>query len=557
MNICTNHRTNFCLLTIVAVLLLSFVMSQDAYSQRRRHTRRPRTAMSQKKSQRDAIPSITTVINNIEGLYDSRTLTNLMDGSYTQIIDTISNYFAGLPKAFKRDDVIKHYYDAIVEASEQEGQDMALLRNGIIQIALGEPTEMETAYTAVAMYYANTNDKDNLSQILYYFNEYSRLHDNAFNSVIEQLYKEYDEVLHPVPFTEKVKGTWVMVNRINERGFPYSIITINNLMQQYGGISMINFPGRDNTTSDKKIASLKYSQIIGGHNGYIEATFGSDHITEGGSGFAQSGYEMTRKFRADMAGEIAASDGSVGEKVLHSVATEAIGCVLDGLFSLTVSSGYQRTAALNMQLYQTSSPDILQGAIQYWDYKRPGDQPNFRTPPPIYNGNAEYVRWEPKDGVYFVSKKGKVYSVTPTSQLDLTEYKKIKKKYSWTQPKYLLPFIGAEAVGAVMLISGIHQISGCNIKDEYGNYVYDSDGAKKINNAKFNRGVALGVIGYFTMLIPPIAIPSIISSKKAAAYTKLNRENLQKLKNKGAMRLSLAPMVDINETFGLSANIQF
>ena len=549
MNICTNHRTNFSLLTIVAVLLLSFVMSQDAYGQRRRHTRRPRTAISQKKTQRDTIPSVTTVINNIEGLYDTRTLTNLWDGSYTQITDTISKYFAGLPQAFKKESITKHYYDAIVDASEQDGQDLALLRNGIIQIALGEPTEMETAYTAVAMYYANANDKDNLSRILKFFDEYSQQHGNAYKHVIEQLNKEYDEILHPVPFTEKVKGTWAMVNHTGDMGFPYSIITITNLKQQRGGISMINFPGRDNATSDKKVVSLKNSQMIEGEDGHITAAFGSGHIKEGGSGFAQGGYEMTRQIRADMAGEIASSEGSLGEKVLQSIVTEGVSSILDGLFSLTVSSGYQRNAVLNMELHQTSFSNVLQGSIQYWDYKRPGDQPNFRTPPPIYNGYANYVRWEPEDGVFFVNHKGKVYSVTQTSELDLTEYKKIKKKYALTQPRYILPIIAGEIAGASLMGWGISRM------------VKEIRNSKDEDFGKIRGKDILTCAMVSTGLILSIAIPVEINNSRKRnrewAFRELNGKNLTKLRNKATMSVSIAPAINIDNTYGLSANIQF
>lgn len=543
----------FKLLLPLMILLFVSLNVQNSYGQRQAKRTRARTSQKSIAHKTNA-PSMTTIINNIEEIYDKFPFTNLSDDECQKMRESISKYFNALPPAVEKTKIITYYYNAIVDASEEESNE-ALLRNGIIYISLGDTTEIESAFGALAIYYANAYDKDNLSHVLDDFQTYSLNHNNKYESIIEQMQKDYYEIL--TPFMEKAKGTWVMVNKtdkMNPTHFPYSIITINDL-QSNTGICMSNYPGCDNTVFSESLSTLSCSQAIGGHNGYITALFASGHLDIGDDSFAKSGFEMTRQFRANVNGEIAASNAKFGDKMAASLAAGITSSLLDALFESTAQS-YHRTAAMNLQLNYVSS-NLLQGNMQYWDYTYNVNQMNHGTPPPNYDDKVDYVKWEPKDSVYFVNSKCNVFSVSPMNELDLSEYNRIKNNFSWTNPKYLLPLIGTEAIGAAMTFYGVSQIANCRVKDSFGNSIMQSDGSYKVNKGKEIRGIVLSITGLLMMIDSPLIIWGVRSAKRSKAFRKLNDDNLEKLRNKTSSTLSIAPFVETDNSFGLNAGIHF
>ncbi|MBQ7742481.1 MAG: hypothetical protein IJT90_06125 [Bacteroidaceae bacterium] len=501
--------------------------------------------------------SVDSVIIHIERIYDSFSFVKLGDESYNKMFYAISSYFEGLPKTFNKKDVVDYYYEAIVDASEK-GYNTLLLRYGIIYLGLGVSEDIDVAYKGIAQSYANNYDKNNLDYILSEFKKYSVAHNKKYSEDITQLYKEYSEVLNPVPFEDKTKGVWatanIYSNAADYKYFPYSIIRIDNILSS-NGIYLLNYPGKDNHVIDWKINSLRTSQQIGGHNGFISAIFCSENLKRGNSSFAQSGFESTRQFRANMSGEIAAAKTSFGNKLLAGAITEGIASVFNGLFSSTAQSK-KRVAALNLNLNYSSS-NLLKGNIEYWDYTVNVNQMHMSVPP-LYKGTAEYVRWEAEDNIYFVNSKNKVYSVTPIENLDLSKYNQIKKKYSLGKAKYIIPIIGGELIGGGVLAWGIVQCCGdLKVYDKNGNIVYNEYGNRKVNTKKLTRGVIISTVGYCIMLTVPMAINSHRIANRRKAFNELNKDNFHKLQRKAAKSLSLGPVIEANNTYGLRAELNF
>ena len=107
-----------------------------------------------------------------------------------------------------------------------------------------------------------------------------------------------------------------------------------------------------------------------------------------------------------------------------------------------------------------------------------------------------------------------------------------------------------------MMIGGIMIACDCNVKDKYGNQVYDSDGSKKLNNKRLIGGIVLAACGEIISITVPLVIYSNRISKRAEALTKLNKRQADKLSNKGKM--SINPDINpIQGTVGMRTTITF
>ncbi len=500
-------------------------------------------------------PTIEQVIHAIDSI--SRTETGAADSMrFTQPTRT-AIYVSNLPTAINRKALSRHYEDKMVRFSETQQEDS--LRQACTTVLLMNDTDnMPMAYEGLAQIYATRGDTDNLKRTLDSYERLSsKLPGDPYKNTIAQLREEYDDVLHPERFAERMRGTWVSYDLKSANGdmlnYPYITLDINDINKNTG-IYLPYFPGNTPQQEDWDLFSLKTSQYVGGYNGHIEASFGSERLNRGDATFAKAGFESTRKFRADMRGNIAASKGKFGDKLAATAATEITATLLDGLFSSTAQSS-KKIAALNLQLDQVS-PVVLKGNAEYYKYSVNVNQMNYYQPRPTYSGKVSFVKWESADGVYFIDSKEKIHSVSPISSLDLTRYNETREKFSWKRPKYWIPTAACEVGGAAMMIGGIIMCCDCSKKDANGNQVYDSDGTKAINNGKLVGGIILMLTGEMTMIIPPCLIYSSRVGKRRAAMAELNRENMRRLERKAVM--SIQPDIDpANQSLGLNASIRF
>lgn len=371
-----------------------------------------------------------------------------------------------------------------------------------------------------------------------------------------ELYSFYDDILNPRSFTDLVTGTWVSPNLIStspiNKSFPYYMLRIHSL-DKNNGIELLNIPGETTHLVSADIASLRFSQMIGGEDGYIEASFGSELFKRGNSEFAKSGFETTREFRAQSRATISSSKASFGEKIAATAATELFAGLLDGAFSSTAQS-YKHVAALNINMTM-KSPLVMNANAQYYNYTINTSYFNY-TPTPIQQKDIMLVKWEPEDSVYFVDSKNRIFSVSSRSQLDLSEYNSIMERYSFRKPRYFLPSILGACGGLSMMVGGIVMVTDFNIRDEYGNQLYEQDGSKKVNMSKLIGGIFLIACGEVVAISIPVVVSQKRTSKRDKALRELNEQQAHKLSQKGIM--SISPMVNPSDgVLGMSTTITF
>lgn len=125
-----------------------------------------------------------------------------------------------------------------------------------------------------------------------------------------EMRKMYDDILNPVSFADQVAGTWVSPDyKSDVRNFPYYMLHIYSLDND-DGIRLLNIPGETTYLESPEIFSLCRSQSIGGSDGHIVASFGSELLKRGNSEFAKLGFEMTRDIRATSRAAISSSKAS-------------------------------------------------------------------------------------------------------------------------------------------------------------------------------------------------------------------------------------------------------
>lgn len=471
------------------------------------------------------------------------------DSTATYHNATVAKELKKLKSGYSADALSAEYENRMVALSESEDTD-SLLSTCLGALSTGLADILPMACEGIVYVMANRGDSALLEAAIRRF-EIATTKEEA-----DEMRSLYKDILDPVPFSDLVKGTWVSPTLLTAKtgcnGFPYYMLRINSLDRQ-DGIQLINIPGETSRLESKDIVSLRRSQAIGGTYGHIQAAFSSEYLDIGNSSFAKSGFEATRDFRAKSHATISSSKASFGDKMSATIATELTAGLLDGLFSSTAQS-HKHVAALNIDMTM-ESPVAMNVNTEYYNYTV-NTSTMYYTPRPKKNNNFMMVKWEPEDGVYFVDSKNKIYSITPESQLDLSEYNAIMEQYSYKNPKYLVPTIAGITGGLAIMIGGIMIACDCNVKDKYGNQVYDSDGSKKINSKRLIGGVFLAMCGEVISITVPLVIYNNRTSKRAEAFTKLNQRQASKLRDKGKM--SINPDINpIQGTVGMRTTITF
>lgn len=525
---------------LVLVLLLAVSVCADAQSRRRRKARKP------------VIPTVEQVMSRADSLASVVSLDSMVFAP--QPASEAAAYIRSQPAGFDRDSLSGAYIDRMAALTEAENVDSLLSVCNTVVI-LADSSALPTAYEALAQIYAYKADTEALKGVLAEFDALSRsFYDNPYAEVIAKMTEDYDDVINPVPYIDKIRGYWAtydMQGKGEVSYLPWNILRISSLQnngvyaERIGNLSPWNNDG---------LWGLFTTQYLGGTDGHLEMSFSSEKLKVGDSSFAESGFQSTRQFRANMHANIASSKANFGDKLAASAVTELTAGLLDGLFSLSANSS-KRVAALNLTLDQTS-PDLMSGKAQLYDYRVDVNNINY-TPKPVMDKTVHYVRWEAQDGVSFVDSKGHIYGFGDKEARDRIEA--INRQYSCYNPKYLWSVIGSEVASVGMLTGGIIMIAGCNEKDANGNDIYESDGSRKVNNGKLIGGVILALIGSEAAWIAPWLISTHRIGKRNKAYSEFNRENMIRLQHKAT--LSVSPVVDTDArgdiAFGVGGRFTF
>lgn len=471
------------------------------------------------------------------------------DSTATYHNATVAKELKKLKSGYPADALSAEYENRMVALSESEDTD-SLLSTCLGALSTGINSVQPMACEGIVYIMASRGDSALLEAAIRRFEIVTTKEEG------DEMRSLYNDILNPLSFQELVKGTWISPTLLTAKtgcnGFPYYMLRINSL-DKNNGIDLLNIPGETTYLENKDIGTLRRSQAIGGTYGHIQAAFSSEYLDIGNSSFAKSGFEATRDFRAKSRATISSTKASFGDKMSATIATELTAGLLDGLFSSTAQS-YKHVAALNIDMTM-ESPVAMNVNTEYYNYTV-NTSTMYYTPTPKKNNNFMMVKWEPEDGVYFVDSDNKVFSVTPLNSLELSEYNSIMEQYSYKNPKYLVPTIAGITGGLTMMIGGIMIACDCNVKDKYGNQVYDSDGSKKLNNKRLIGGIVLAACGEIISITIPVVINSIRTSKRAEALTELNKRQADKLSNKGKM--SINPDINpIQGTVGMRTTITF
>lgn len=525
---------------LVLVLLLAVSVCADAQSRRRRKARKP------------VIPTVEQVMSRVDSLASVVPLDSMVISP--QPASEAAAYIRSLPAGFDRDSLSRAYIDRMAALTEAENVDSLLSVCNTV-IVLADSAALPTAYEALAHVFAYMADTESLKDVLAEFDALSHsFPDNPYAEVIAKMTEDYDDVINPVPYIDKIRGYWATYD-FKSTGevdyLPWNILRINSL-ENYGVYA--EKIGNLTPRNSGDLYGLFTTQYLGGTDGHLEMSFGSEKLKVGDSSFAESGFQSTRQFRANMHASIASSKSSTGNKLAATAATELTAGLLDALISLTANTS-KHVAALNLTLDQTA-PDLMTANAQFFDYWLDVNNSGY-TPRPNVDRRINYVRWEATDGISFVDAKGHIYGFGDKEARDRIEA--INRQYSCYNPKYLWSVIGSEVASIGMLTGGIIMIAGCNEKDANGNDIYESDGSRKVNNGKLIGGVILALIGSEAAWIAPWLISTHRIGKRNKAYSEFNRENMTRLQRKAT--LSVSPVVDTdargNIAFGVGGRFTF
>lgn len=166
--------------------------------------------------------------------------------------------------------------------------------------------------------------------------------------------------------------------------------------------------------------------------------------------------------------------------------------------------------------------------------------------------DVNFLRWLPEDSVYFVNREGKPYSVTPLEDLDLSEYKRIKRLYDL---KCALAITGIEIAAAGIFTGGIFTFLKApeyEVTNKYGKKETETDkGFITLGTTLVLLGVVAG-----TMLPCMFYLPE---NRNAKDFEKLNMQQLEKLRKKRQVAtLQLSPTVNpVQQSAGISATLTY
>lgn len=521
-------------LTFLVVALFIVAIPLEIFGAKRKNSKKPELSVEYVANKIDSLSAL-----DIDGYLnqDSTAMHNSVE---------LNSFILSLPKSFKREILSDLYLKRIEELSDTGNPD-SILPICVAATAIPDTTVISMACEGIVQVMGFRSDTDGMKKAI---NRISLVADTSF---VNQLAKEYDDILNPIPFESLARGTWVSTNLMcssfGKRHFPYYIFTINDLND--GGITLCNIPGETNRLESYDISNLRHSQILGGSYGNIIAAFGSENLKRGNDILAQQGFEMTRKFRAESRATINTSKASFGDRLVAGVTTEVVAGLLDGLFSSTAQS-YKHVAALNLDL-RMENPGIMYGNAEYYNYHVSTNNMYYK-PTPIKQSDVKFAKWLPEDSVYFVNSKNKIFSITP--QITTPEYDAIMSKYSYKRAKYWVPTTVGIVGGAALMAAGYAIAFDCNKYDEYGNKIYDSNGKPELNSGKLVGGIIMALVGEVVGLAVPMLVYQHRVGKRDKALSELNEKQMRRLEHKAMLRF--APAIDTQDQgLGIHASLTF
>lgn len=549
---------------LLAVLLIqaSFVDAQNNNVSRRRG----------RSSNRNKV-TLVQACQKINELYETKFDVTHPSKTYDSTRVVITEYTKNLETNLVQD-IKDYYYEAFYNASEKEQLDSAV--NNAFKYLLVDGRKDESVMWQVLIdNFGSDGDTENTTFLIDWFKDISVLRDNAYTETIESLTKKYDDVIHPVSFDDMARGYWISVDdkyesekffgiditprnkdgSILQKTIPDYLFYISNVKSEEGTI-MLSSPTYAWKSKKSKYSWYHYpssknfmlrkcqSLFCDADAKYLHLTFATEKTKEGNTQRSQQSLASNRQWKADMHGKINSSDTSFGNQLAAGVVTDITAGLLDAL-AISMGAGSKTAEGYGIEL-NAISPKVMNASITY---RRVKESSYGYTSLKDYKPNQQnrFVKWEESDSVIFISPQGKpifIESLSKDSPL-LKEYNEIREKYNIRRPQYFIPTAASIGIGVALIVKGWPLLMS------------DKDSHPDDYKSRITKGATYYAIG---VIVPCIAIPivsGVISSKRQSAYNKINKKNMDKMRQKAA-QFSMQPILNpIDNSVGMNMSLNF
>lgn len=545
--------------------MIALLMPVDAFAQKNRIKGKNKKAKTEKKinivaAQSTLAQSSKPQNGNGETLRDA--ISELDDIFYYNIkkIDLSSSYsmaesimldYLNRKYSKMKDDISKYYYNAFYQASEEDNLDRAV-DCALKYLMLGGTDDEDVMWRVLVENYAADADIANAQFLLNKFTDVSASRNDAYKGTIKELDVKYADVFHPKTFEDAVKGTWVSLDgkyviRVDEVNKNEGVCLLHSPITPWVAVKEKgNWVQGYMINSWNTYQELAKSQIVNfdGNERILTSYFCSKKIDNPNTELAKSLYASSREFMAKGLAKSSSSNLKIGEQVALDAAYLG-GSFLMNLLANNAAEGGVKDRAYGITL-SGDNPQVLDAAIQYScaEERTTGEKKIIADE----ETSNRFVKWEESDSLILVYKNTPFFLGSSLSKNDplLDEYNKIAKRYSFWNPRYLVPNLAIAAGGIAGFILG-YKMAENNFDESTGEY---------INKSKWWLGFGV-FIG--SMCVPAIVIPVVDKIRRSArdkAFKKLGEQNLEKIRNKAM--LSISPEVDIvNSGIGFNAKLTF
>lgn len=517
----------------------------------------------QKKNKVKNCPSGKTIVSAIDSLYDND------NRGTTAAWRDIPKYVGSLPSCIKENCIHSYFLNRFRGGCLTEDP-FRIIRDGEIYLYLGADEERAEVISIVAKMYAREENEVNAYGWISKLEDYSKENDNLFDNEVEQLRKEVYDILHPYRWEDEIKGKWVMLNNITDGASELEsplILEIHNVKSSSGANLLLpsqSIPiqiGMTCSSSSFYNQQINISQNLDfdGINNYAVLQFATMSVNDRRwlTGIVNSTLEENRETSAQMQSTIYSySKVPIEERLAISVATKLTFAAINAWVK-TWNTSSKKDMVYNFVL-SPKSHNVMNAFVTHVDAttKTTANE----SPRTIYNKyikdrKNQMVRWEECDSVYFVSSNNQLISLTPMPEDDplFNEYNAIDAKHSILKPAYFVPMIAGNILGVLMIKKGFYYddlVDANKVPNIYGGYDVDSRDIAK--------AVLCWVGGGLVCFFSTIGIPIICSHNEEKAFMKLNKRNIEKLRRKATVSLSMAPQYDVyHDCLGANINISF
>lgn len=501
-----------------------------------------------------------------------------LDSIYEQGISAWRNmawYVANLPSCIQ-ENCIRHFYLENFKnacAVEETGD---ILRYGVIYLYLGGEDEKAEVISIIAKIYAREEDEAMVGIMIRLLEEYSKENDDLFDTDIERLKEETHKLLHPYRWEESIRGKWVMLNRITDEAVielqSPTILEIKDVTKPFGANLLIpsqKIPKGKNTTASSesyytKQINISQSLVFRGLDNYAVIQFASMSVKDRRwmTDIVTTTLETNRKTSAEMLATIRSyGKVSLEERLAASLATELTFATLNALVK-TLNTSSKNDQVYNIVLFPRDT-NVINSFVSHVDVTTLAT--SGETPKSVYNKHIKdrknlMVRWEESDSVYFVSRNKQIISLSPMSINDelFEEYNSIKRKHSLRNPAYFIPMITGTLLSGYIIKKGVDYNYESYERDEFGNKIPNGLGGYLFDSRKTAKAVICWTGGALLCMSTIMGIPMIISNNREKAFIQLNRRNVEKLRRKASVDVTMLPTYDIeHDCLGANLNISF